>query len=333
MPDLSIIIVSWNAWELLDQCLHSIYQQLRAVHFEILYVDNASEDNSVEQVQARYPFVKVFCNDQNLGFAKANNIALRAFSGRYALLLNNDTILLPGAIETLIAYMDENPQVGACGPLLVYADETPQVSYGYFPSLWTAAMASPLDRLFPPPLGNHRLGIVPRLDENPHSVDYIRGACLFVRREVVEQVGLMDERFFLYCEETDWCYRIRQKGWEIHYVPTSRIVHIGSQGLIRTPFRMHYELYHSLRKFVRKYHPGWYVTLLGLVLVTALTANSLAFFLLGLFRKDYTTSRAKAQDLALQASVVVKVWLNQTENEIIKPEGSGAKQDIIAGEN
>ena len=332
MPDLSIIIVSWNAWDLLDQCLQSIYENIRDIKFEIIYVDNASQDNSVEQVKSRYPFVKVFCNDRNLGFSKANNIALQAFSGRYALLLNNDTILFPGAIENLVAYLEEHRQVGACGPLLVYPDETLQVSYGYFPSIWTAAMASPLDRLLPPPLGNHRLGIVPRPDEKPHPVDYIRGACLLVRRDVVEEIGLMDERFFLYCEETDWCYRIKQKGWEIHFVPTSRIIHIGSQGLIRTPFRMHYELYHSLRKFVYKYHPGWYASFLGLILATALTANSLAFFLLGLFLKDYAASRAKARDLALQARVVVKVWLNLSEKESTKQKVPEQNR-TVAGEN
>lgn len=306
-----IIILNWNRAALTIDCVRSL-SALAYPDYRVLVLDNGSQDGSVEKVRAEFgDWLDIIPNETNLGFAGGNNIGIAYALDRgahYVLLLNNDTVLLPGALETLATFMDNHPRVGACGPLLVYPDGSPQASYGHFPSLWTAAMTSPLDRLLPAPLGNHRLAVVPRQEESAHPVEYVRGACMLVRRETIEDVGLLDDRFFLYCEETDWCYRMKQKGWTRYYVPAAKIVHLGSQGLGKNAGRLHYEEYKSLRKYVAKYHAAWYGHLFGLVLTAALAANGCAFGILSLFTRDSARAKSVAQDQLLQARTVVSVW-------------------------
>ncbi|HOG47560.1 MAG TPA: glycosyltransferase family 2 protein [Anaerolineae bacterium] len=239
MALLGIVTVSYNVRELLRQCLSSVQESLaRApLQAEVIVVDNASADGSAAMVRDEFPWVRLLVNERNAGFAAANNLGLRALgfpdaagAPPYAMLLNPDTIVHGAALAELVAFMERAPRAGACGARLVYGDGTFQHSAFRFP---TVAMAW-LD-FFPM---HHRLldsrlnGRYPRrLYERgePFAIDHPLGAALLVRREAAAQVGLLDERFFMYCEEIDWCRRIKDAGWAIACVPQAEIAHLAGQ--------------------------------------------------------------------------------------------------------
>ncbi len=259
MAQLGIVTVSYNVRELLLQCLVSVQESLaRApVDAEVVVVDNASADGSAEMVRREFPWVRVLANERNAGFAAASNLGLRALgfpgegSPAYALLLNPDTIVHDDALAQLVNFMERTPAAGACGPRLVYGDGSFQHSAFHFP---TVPMAF-LD-FFPL---HHRLldsrlnGRYPRrLYERgrPFLVDHPLGAALLVRREAAAKVGLLDEQFFMYCEEIDWCRRIKAGGWQVYCVPQAEIVHLGGQstrqfraGMFVALWRSRYQLF------------------------------------------------------------------------------------------
>ncbi len=259
--DLSVIIVSWNVRDLLDRCLRSVDASLRdeAVDYEIWVVDNASVDGSADMVQERYPRVHLMRNPDNRGFAAANNQATADARGRYLLLLNPDTEVQGGAIAALCHYLDRSPQVGMVGPRLLYPDGSFQQSAFRFPSLWQAFFD-----FFPL---HHRLidsslnGRYPRsryASGQPFVVDHPLGACMMVRREVVEQVGTLDPGYFIYCEEIDWAMRIKRAGWQICCVPAAAVVHHAGQSTRQVSARMFVALWRSrFRLFDRHYGPGY----------------------------------------------------------------------------
>ncbi|MER3457620.1 MAG: glycosyltransferase family 2 protein, partial [Chloroflexota bacterium] len=224
---LSIIIVNWNTRDLLAACLESIERSLSSddgagmkLQAEIIVVDNGSTDGTVEMLRRDYPDVRLIENRHNVGFARANNQGLAASRGRYLLLLNTDAFLRGPALARLVRFMEEHPEAGVVGPRLYFGDGTLQHSCYAFPTLATEFYgAVGLDRLFPRSrlFGRYRLGYWDMRDVR--EVDVVMGACLMARREVFEQIGGLDERFFMYSEEVDWCYRARQAGWRIYYVP------------------------------------------------------------------------------------------------------------------
>jgi N-acetylglucosaminyl-diphospho-decaprenol L-rhamnosyltransferase len=238
-PDFSIVIVSFNTRQLLKECLDAVYASLAesALVSEVIVVDNASHDGSVAMVREHFPQVRLIANEDNRGFAAANNQALRALGygtgagphpppPEHVMLLNPDTIVGKSALTTLVRFMDENPQAGACGARLLHSDGRFQHSAFAFPTLLQVLLD-----FFPI---NYRLadsrlnGRYPcRLYQagQPFPIDHPLGATLMVRREAIERVGLLDERFFIYCEEIDWCLRIKAAGWEIWCVPEAEIVH------------------------------------------------------------------------------------------------------------
>ena len=224
-PDLSIIIVNRNTRELLRACLRSIASLPDVVRCEVIVVDNGSTDGSAEIVTSDHPDVRLIRNETNTGFAFPNNQGLRVARGRHVLLLNSDTEVRPCALERLVRYLDGHPTVGACGPRLLNADGSLQRSCFSFPSPWRH-LCDMLDlgRLLP----RSRIFANQR-DWFEHTttapVDWLMGAALVVRREVVERVGILDERFSLYCNELDWCYRIHQAAWEVHFVHDAEVVH------------------------------------------------------------------------------------------------------------
>jgi len=262
--DLAIIIVSFNVRELLARCLASVYSELkRSPEFDVQVwvVDNASADGSTAMVREEFPQAHLLASDYNLGFAAGNNLALRALGTgnslpRYILLLNPDTELRDGALATLVRFMDEHPAVGACGAQLLYSDGSFQHSAFRFPDL-----AQVFFDFFPL---HHRLtdswlnGRYPRRlyqAGRPFAVDHPLGAALMVRRETIEQVGLLDERFFMYCEEIDWCLRIRQAGWEIFCVPQARIIHHVAQSTRQCREAMFVTLWQSRFRLFQKHYP------------------------------------------------------------------------------
>ena len=202
MYDLSIIIVNTNNKKLLEECLYSIYASTKKISFEIIVIDNNSADGSQAMVKQHFPQVTLVENKENLGFIKASNQGLRIFSGRYALLLNDDTLVKDGAFDRMVEFMDKNFKAGACGPKLLNLDGTPQRQGGLLgPRFWKA--------------------------KKPRPVKFVIGACLLVRREVIDQVGILDENLFFYNDDLDWCLRIRKAGWKIYYLPQAEVVHYG----------------------------------------------------------------------------------------------------------
>jgi GT2 family glycosyltransferase len=257
MAELSIVIVNWNTRDLLLGCLRSIAAHPPRRSYELWVVDNGSCDGSVAAVQRLHPTVHLIANPDNRGFAAANNQALRASSGRYVLLLNSDTEVLPGALEAMCAYLDDQPEVGAVGCRLNNADGSAQRScWRGCPGLRSATIDGLyLWRLFPGLLAHNEVALADH--DTPQPVDHLLGACIMTRRAVIQQIGLLDESYYLFLEETDWCHRMRSAGWAIHYLPQPRIVHFGQQSMRQIPARTLPLFYASLCRFVRKRGGRW----------------------------------------------------------------------------
>jgi len=259
--DLSVVTVSWNVKDLLAACLDSVYASLEGsgLQSEVLVVDNASRDGSADMVRQRFPQARLFVNVDNLGFAAGNNQALRETSGRCVVLLNPDTLVHGDALGTLLRFLDETPTAGMAGPRLVYADGSFQHAAFHFPSLeQTFFDFFPLHyRLLDSTLN----GRYPRAwyaRGKPFAVDHMLGACMMVRREVLAQVGLLDEGYFMYCEEIDWALRMRRAGWGIYCVPAAEVVHYAGQSTRQFRDEMFVALWRSrLRLFARHYGPAY----------------------------------------------------------------------------
>jgi len=254
LKDLSIAIVSWNTRDLLDQCLESVYASSAGLGFETIVVDNASDDGSADMVASRYPDVELIQNRMNLGFAAACNLAFKHSTGRYFLLLNSDTIVLGGALKAMIEFMDSHPDAGAAGCRLLNRDGSLQRSCSRFPDLITELFdALYLSKLFPKSrlFGCYSMSYW-GFDE-VREVDFAGGSCLIVRREAVEEVGLLDEGFFMYTEEADWCYRMWEQGWKVYYFPDAQVIHLGGESVRRYGSDILLQLYASRNRFIRKH--------------------------------------------------------------------------------
>jgi hypothetical protein len=229
--DVSVVVVNWNTRQLLRDCLSSLLHHTRGRTLEIIVVDNASADGSAEMVRGEFPSVHLLVNDRNLGFAAGCNQGLAEAGGRHLLLLNSDTRLEDDAVSGLAAFLDAHPEAGLVGCALKNADGTPQPSVGHFPSL-LGALAAKLRQARRRDAGPWRNFDYPFLTREEHGreqdVDWIAGAVMLVRREVVKRVGPLDEGIFLFAEEWDWCYRIRAAGWRILFTPEAHVIHLGS---------------------------------------------------------------------------------------------------------
>ena len=258
---LAVIIVSWNVRDLLMACLRSLQADLERADLtaDIWVVDNGSTDGTPEAVARDFPAVRLIARRDNPGFAAANNQALRAALDasppRYFWLLNPDTEVLPGATAALIAAMETHPRVGVAGARLLYPDGTLQHSAFRFPGLVQLAF----DLFpFPPRLYETRLnGRYPRRlydGDVPFFVDHPLGAAMMVRRETVEQVGLLDEEYRIYCEEIDWCRRMRRAGWRALCVPTARVVHHAGRSTGQVPVSSFVHLWTSRARLYARHH-------------------------------------------------------------------------------
>jgi len=225
--DLSIVVVCHNHARYLSKCLQSINPELHASHhLEVFVVDNCSTDGSAALVRAEFPWVRLLENDHRHGFAANNNRAIRKSSGRYILILNPDTETPAGALEALLAFADGHPRAGICGPQIRFPDGQIQPSCRHFPTITSVLARRTLLRKFlrNSPLNGHHL--MSGLDHSRTTiVDWMLGACLLVRREFLSEVGLMDEGYFLYVEDIDWCYRAHQADWEVWYFAETYIIH------------------------------------------------------------------------------------------------------------
>ena len=252
-PHLSILIVSWNTAALLAECLTSVHaevQRLAPTATETIIVDNGSIDGSVAMVRERFPWVYLIENVANVGFAQANNQAMEQAQGEFVLLLNSDTRLLPGALQALLAFMAAHPPAGACGARLLNDDGSLQPSCQ--PMLtperefWRLAF---LDALLP--RATYKMARWPV--DQPHRVEVIKGACLLLRRAALDQIGWLDESYFMYTEEVDLCYRLAQAGWELWWVPQAQVIHYGAASSKQAAEAMYLQLYRSKVQFYRKF--------------------------------------------------------------------------------
>jgi len=266
--DVSIIIVNWNTKKLLLDCIRSIHETVKNISFEIWLVDNASTDGSVEAVKQNYPDVKIIQNKKNLGFAAANNIALERMCGQYALLLNTDTILTNCAIENLFDFMEKNQGAGmACGQLL-NQDGSKQNSIANFPGIHSLICnESLLQILFPKKFPGKR-----REYKKHVEVDSCIGACLMIRKKAMDEVGLLDKRYFFFFEETDWAYRMKQAGWKIYFVPSAKIFHIQGQTVGHNA-GSRIMFYRSRYIYFKKWHKNSY-PLIRLIIFVRLLINT-----------------------------------------------------------
>jgi GT2 family glycosyltransferase len=227
VTDLTVSVVSYRTPALLERCLSALEAERPTLDLEVIVVDNASPDGSVELVQRRFAWVSVVRNPRNAGFGAAHNQALRRARGRYWLVLNSDAAPSPGALCSLVGFMDANPGVGVAGPKLRYLDGSVQPSRRRLPTLATLFFESTqLQRVFPSNGILRRYYVQDRSDEVPQDVDWLVGACLCVRASAAAEVGLFDERFFMYSEELDWCRRFRASGWRVSYVPWAEVTHL-----------------------------------------------------------------------------------------------------------
>jgi GT2 family glycosyltransferase len=262
-PTVSIIIVNWNSEELLGKCLKAVFESTEGLDIEVIVVDNASSDSSVEMIDSVFPAVKVIQLGENLGFARANNIGLKDSHGEFILLLNPDAFLHNNAVEIMVKHMQTHPRVGACGPRLLYEDGQIQRSCSSFPTLRTELwQALWLDKLFPRSrvFGEYQMTYWD-LDDL-REVDCVMGACMLIRRDALGELGLLDERFFMYSEEVDLCFRMKQSGWKVIFVPMASATHIWRGSAQGVPHeRTFLRLYGSRVKFFRK-HYGKTVTLI-----------------------------------------------------------------------
>ena len=227
MIDASVVIVSYNTRDLLRDCLTSVLAGGGDLRVETFVVDNASRDGSADMVAKEFPAVQLVRNPDNPGFAAANNRALRQTAGRYVALLNPDTVLSASALPELVRFMDATPAAGYCGPRLLNGDGTHQPSARRFPTVLSGAFAM-LRLGHHRPRSRHTLDLhLVHGDRSAFRTGWLTGACLVVRAETVRQLGNLDEGFFMYFEETDWCRRMASAGWEGWYVPSAEVVHLG----------------------------------------------------------------------------------------------------------
>jgi GT2 family glycosyltransferase len=253
--DLSIIIVSWNAREYLSKCILSLAGSLANGSSEIIVVDNASTDGSPEMVCDQFPQVKLIRNTENLGFAKANNIGIRQCTGNYIALINSDVEVLNGCVDRLIEYMKQNSDIGMLGPQILDENRNVQRSCMGFPSVWnTFCRAFALDVLFP----NIKLFSSYMMSYWSHNtirnVDVINGCFWLIRRQATDKVGLLDERYFIYAEDKDWCKRFWDSHWKIVYYPEAKAIHYGGASSSNAPIKFYIELCRANLQYWRKHH-------------------------------------------------------------------------------
>jgi GT2 family glycosyltransferase len=269
MIDFSIVIVNWNTRAMLTDCLESVFETGTGLEFEVFVVDNASTDGSAAMVRERFPQVRLIANAQNVGFARASNQVIKESVGRYVLLLNPDTKVLPGALRILCDFIESHTKVGAVGPMIVNPDLTLQSSCNPMPTLWREFWRLMLLD-----------GIVPQSiyrEEDwdttaAHEVEVIQGDCLLLRREALSDVGLFDEAFFMFTEEVDLCFRLLQAGWLLYWVPMARVIHYGGQSTRQVAREMFVELHRSKVLFFRKTKGAWGSLLYKfMLLIAALT--------------------------------------------------------------
>jgi hypothetical protein len=318
--DLSVVIVNWNVKVLLEKCLRSLcdvpgwrlmppgasVSQDSGRAMEIWVVDNASADGSVGMVREAFPGVGLIANEENIGFTRGNNQGIAQCRGRVVMLLNPDTEVLGSALEVMIGYLDAHPDVGVAGPRMFTPDGSTQPSRRRFPTYGTAFVESTcLQQWFPRHPLLARYYMWDRFDDQEQDVDWLEGACLLARAEAVRQVGGLDERFFMYSEELDWCQRIKKAGWRVVYLPQAQILHYGGRSSDQVVAAKHIHFQRSKIAYYTKYFGRFRGGLLRCFLLVTyawMLAVEAAKYLAG-HRRDLRAGRVSAYREVLRSGL------------------------------
>lgn len=286
--DLSIVIVNYNTKDLLKQTIESVINNTKGIEYEIWVVDNSSKDGSVEMVQEEFKSVKLIASKENLGFPKGNNVAIKKATGRYILLLNSDTKVIGDNLQNCVAYMDKHKDIGALGCKVELPDgtldhackrgfPTPEASLYYFLKLnkimknrkkygaYTAEY-----------LGEDEVG----------EVDALMGAFMMIPRTVVDKVGMLDEEFFMYGEDIDWCYRIKEAGYKIMYYPKEKIIHFKGSSSKKKKAKTTYEFHRAMILFYRKHYNDKYNIFIKILVYIGVALRMILSMIKNLFKKS-----------------------------------------------
>lgn len=253
--DVSFCIVNWNTVNLTSQLIESIYNTVKRVSIEIFIVDNASTDGSVKYIENKFPMVTIIRNAKNVGYGAALNQALKISKGRYKMILNSDVILLENALENMVNFLENNRDAGAVGPICLDEGGNIGYSYGRFPKPGLMILETLLGSLTPrfikpPPLeGKPEMNMGEKME-----VDNIKGACMLVRREVCEEIGLFDETFFAYFEESDWCFRMKKRGIKRYLILNAKVIHISDSSFGKIPEKAQIYFENSRNKYLEKHY-------------------------------------------------------------------------------
>jgi len=288
--DVSVVIVSWNTRALTTACLASLPGAAGPLSWDAWVIDNASTDGSVAAVRDEHPGVHVIANEVNVGFAAANNLGIRASTGRYVLLLNSDTVMAPWSLKELVAFADAHPAAGIVGPMLLNPDGSFQSGPTPFPSLWTEGLSTTGVGRRLTYRGYPSRG--PRASGRAQQTDYVGGACMLARRQAIDAAGLLDEGYFMYSEEPDWCWRMREHGWETWYTPLPRVTHFGGQSTRQIREAMYIALHRSKVRFFRLHRSAWSAGCLVGIFMAASTIRRLVRAVLGLSPRGVRLTRA-----------------------------------------
>lgn len=304
--DVTVVIVSYNVADLLDKCIESIKIET-SCQYEIIVVDNNSEDNSVEMLTTKHSDVIFIQNRTNLGFSKANNQAFRISKGRYIFMLNPDTVILNGAIDKLVDFMDTQHKAGACGPKNTDQKGRLQHNCHHFPDLLMRVVEClQLKRLFPQHRYFGREHMTYWSYDEIKEVDWITGCSLLIRREALQQVGLLDEKYFMYSEETDLCYRLRKRGWQILFYPLAYIIHYGGESALSQFKEKVFSKSITNYLFATRYYffKKNYGYLRWFGLKTLDTLYYLIIIIKNLFRKDVSLRRTRIEEAKTVLSTI-----------------------------
>jgi GT2 family glycosyltransferase/lipopolysaccharide/colanic/teichoic acid biosynthesis glycosyltransferase len=306
--DVSVIIVSYNVRDFLEQCLHSIRRACEHLHAEVLVVDNASHDGSSQMVKSQFPWVRLTENRINLGFAKANNQALKLAGGRYVLLINPDTLAREDTVQNMLEFLRTHPEAGAAGCKILNPDGTLQLSCRRsFPTPWVAlSKILGLGRLFPRSRFFGKYNLTYLDPEKTSQVDALSGSFMFLRREALQQVGFFDEQYFMYGEDLDLCYRIKRAGWKIYYLPTTQIIHYKGRSTEASASTV-LDFYRAMYIFVGKHLRRRYLFFLHWFLTLGIATRAAVSFLGRVLRRTFPVFLDLILvNLALLAAIIIR---------------------------
>ncbi|PKM92888.1 MAG: hypothetical protein CVU80_01005 [Elusimicrobia bacterium HGW-Elusimicrobia-4] len=259
MQSVTAIVISWNASELIEKCLEAIKEYGANIISEIVVIDNASQDNTVDKIKTKFPDVKIICNEKNLGFAEAANQGIDISSSEYLLFVNTDAFLLEGCVEKLFDFISKNDKIAIAAPRLFRHNGSVQKSATYYPTFFTEFFKS----FFQVWINIKELFYSIK---KGYSAGTIRGACFIARKSVLEKIGKFDESYFFFLEETDLCYRLKSAGWKIVYLPGAGVIHLSGASVKKANFDGRKQYYTSILKFSRKHYSSFHGKLLEIFL-------------------------------------------------------------------